>query len=334
MSKILADYKYTIKEITDLEFSGFMKPKLDDHVHKIINKINSQISSPTYKRTPNFNKNRGRFGSYNRQGRHRNNRNFNRYNKFEKKTYDHYAHNTIKPQFKTTKIKKNIDGINKRIEEVRGYLNKLTNDSYEELCEKIITTVDFVIQDEGTEEDIMKICNHIFVIASQNKFYSKIYAKLYQTLSNKFEIMNSICIKSYNNFLKLFKNIVPVDNKDYDKYCDFISENEQRKSFSLFFINLMREGLLKDNTICELIQTLQTNMLKTLTDDTYKQTNEEISENIYILITGGYSMLKDNELFKEINSNIDKILSLKPSKNKGINNKIIFKHMDIKDRIV
>ena len=52
----------------------------------------------------------------------------------------------------------------------------------------------------------------IFEIASNNRFFSKIYADLYSDLFLKYDFMRSVFENSFNNFLELFITI------EYIKY--------------------------------------------------------------------------------------------------------------------
>ena len=77
------------------------------------------------------------------------------------------------PSFKKTELKTNVDGIEAEIDKIRSLLNKITKKNYEEMSNKIINAISFIIKFET--EDIQKtldqIGTFIFEIGSSNNFY-------------------------------------------------------------------------------------------------------------------------------------------------------------------
>ena len=94
-------------------------------------------------------------------------------------------------------------------------------------------------------EEIQLVGISIFEIASNNRFYSKLYADLYGQLIHKYEFMNTIVEENFNKFLELFKNIEYVDStKDYTKFCKINKDNEMRKALGAFFVNLTHNNII------------------------------------------------------------------------------------------
>ena len=61
--------------------------------------------------------------------------------------------------------------------------------------------------------------------------------------------------KSISEFLELFNNIQYVDpNVDYNLFCKINVDNEKRQSLSLFFVNLMINGVIKKERILSIIK--------------------------------------------------------------------------------
>jgi hypothetical protein len=97
--------------------------------------------------------------------------------------------------------------------------------------EKIVEIFEELIHNDTSEEDILKVGNSIFDIASNNRFFSKIYADLYALLIQKFEIMKTIFENSLDTFLELFKTIEYVESEeDYDRFCKINKDNEIKEN--------------------------------------------------------------------------------------------------------
>lgn len=222
-------------------------------------------------------------------------------------------------------------GVDKKIDELRGLLNKLTTNSYEKIKPKIIDIIEVIVSNEENEDDKYKIGNFIFDIASTNKFYSDLYAQLYSELISKYEVLKSILDDNINNYLVLFDNIESGDPKiDYDKFCKINIVNEKRKAMSLFITNLIKYDVVNSELIMNLISKLQLLMDTNIDYEDKKSTTEEIVENIYLLIINGIEFIKEDkdDLILTFSEYLEQF-----NNKKGISNKTKFKYMDIIDYI-
>ena len=96
---------------------------------------------------------------------------------------------TVRTVFKTTVIEKaNDEGVDKWIQDIRSCINKISNKNYDKQSTNIIEYIDKCVEnkDESSEtdnkENLKKIANFIFSVASTNKFYVDLYATLYVEL--------------------------------------------------------------------------------------------------------------------------------------------------------
>ena len=71
-------------------------------------------------------------------------------------------------------------GIEKEIDDLRTLLNKLTQSNYREMCNNITKLLENILQNNASEEDLLKVGKSIFEIGSMNKFWSELYASLYK----------------------------------------------------------------------------------------------------------------------------------------------------------
>jgi len=273
--------------------------KIPQKTIEIINNLAHLVGAPSYVKTPNF-KPRG----------------------YRPKNKTDWA---LIRNFKVTTIEKKIEGVEKDMDILREFLNKLTEKTYDSNLKKIINKINIL-----EKKNLIIISKYIFDIASSNKFYSTIYAKLYKDLIEKFDEMRDLCIKNFNSFMVLFENIEYIDSeKDYDKFCKINEQNEKRRAMCQFFINLVKNKVIKDEKMTQLIILLQKKMFKTLTEENKKKEAEEIAENLYILLYKNSSLFGGGEYWTEILNNVQKIPKLKTNDYPSLSNKIKFKHLDI-----
>jgi hypothetical protein len=236
-----------------------------------------------------------------------------------------------KPEpFKATKIEQK-EGIQVNIDLIRSSMNKITDKNYIDLRNKIVEILEDLIKNDISKEEMTRIASFLFEIASNNRFYSKIYADLYSDLSLKYsEIQNAFQI-SLTKFMLLFDKIEYVDPSiNYDKFCMINKENEKRKALSNFFLNLMYNGIIQKEVILNLIETLLQQIDKFIHLSEKVNEVDEIIENISILFKE--DMFSITSILVNNMTIYDYIRNLAKSKNKtypSLTNKSIFKCMDI-----
>ena len=244
----------------------------------------------------------------------------------------------VKP-FKTTVIDKK-EGMDKRINDIRICLNKISNKNYDIQRDSIIQYIEELRNEIEEEEELLqfsqqKIATAIFDIASNNKFYSVLYAVLYKELIEKFSVFKEILggfIDLYLTNMKLIEYVDP--NTDYDKYCLNNKENDKRKAMSVFIVNLMKNDILEKEQVLTIIKQLQEMVLNYI--DTPDKLNEveEITENIFLFITTAKDDFTiDNELWKSIVETVRTCSQMKYKEHPSLSSRAVFKYMDILDKL-
>lgn len=265
--------------------------------------------------------------------------------------------NTIRT-FQKTELRR-VEGIEKRIDTIRSLLNKLTEATYNVVKNEIFDEVKEIIEnnnvndvnentspvDEGSvvatgsvvdEENITKIANSIFNTASSNIFYSSLYSKLFNELMSYHEVFKSVFDKSFSEFVGLFKKIDYVDpSVDYNKFCENTKTNDKRRAMSTFIVNLMKEGVLHPDKVVDIIAELQEMISSYIKVANKTNELEELNENIFILVTNGKDVLSSHEEWERITSKIKflSVLKVKMKEYPSVNNKLIFKNMDILEEL-
>ena len=339
--------QYNITDYEDITNAGFIC-NLSQETLDIISKLSEQVGAPTYIKTPIFLKKEGRSpnilggGGGGGGGGGCVGVGVGGMSKFKK--------TKIKPSeitdddwdiiraFQTTQ-KHVSQGIDKNIDNIRGFLNKITDANEEAMIKDIKNEISQLIEHNTSQENMMKIGYSIFNIASSNSFYSSLYARLFKSLMNEYDIFKNIFEDNFKEFINLFDSIEFVDpKKNYDKFCEYTKTNDKRRAMSLFVVNLMINEIITKSEIIEIIKQIQTLISSCIRKTDKSNEAEELTENLFIIITKSANYLaKDDTLesWEKIVENLKFINMLKPKMKEypSITNKIIFKHMDIVEEI-
>jgi len=236
--------------------------------------------------------------------------------------------------FTSTKIAVN-EGVDKSINEIRILLNKISDKNYDTYSEKIIESVKQFMDSTTDAESIMKLSNAIFEIISKNKYFSELYAKLYVKLIMNHIVFVEILNKYIFHFKENINKITYVDpDKNYDGFCENTKVNDIRKASLIFIMNLFKLDIVDIEKIHEIIYYLL-NRTTTYIDEPDKTYDvEEITENVFIIVSMGMNKLMSDEIWKtSIYPIIIKISAMKAKDHISLTNRTVFKYMDIIDSI-
>jgi hypothetical protein len=322
MTKVL---KYTIQDFNAITFNGFNLTLPEDTI-KIISELSLQVGSPGYVKTPVFKKRENPLKQTTqpiidkrRKG----------------KNPEIYEENWSSIRsFQATKFDVK-EGIEIQINVIRSFLNKMSDKNYIDSRNKIVDEIDKILTEKTDANDFMCVSAAIFEIASNNRFFSKIYADLYSDLFLKYEFMRSVFENSFNNFLELFITIEYINpEENYDKFCKINKDNEKRRSLSVFFINLMKNEIINKDKIVQLLKTLLLQISEFIIIPNKKNEVDELIENVALLYQKDLFDCdsKDDDLLingMSITEFISKLAHSKLQKDMSLTNKTIFKCMDL-----
>jgi hypothetical protein len=333
--------QYDMNDYEEITNAGFICNLTQDTLD-MISKLSEQVGAPTYIKTPIFLKKESRVSSLGMGlgsaisamassgmggigGGFKKNK--NRASEITDEDWETIRH------FQTT-TKHVSEGIQKNMENIRGYLNKMSEATFDKMVNEIKAEISQLIEHDTSDENMMKIGHSIFSIASSNSFYSELYAKLFKILMDEYEVFKKIFEDNYKVFMNLFDNIEYIDpKKNYDKFCEYTKTNDNRRAMSLFLVNLMKNGVIEKDEILEIIRNLQKLIIKYIAKPDKTNEVEELNENLYIIITNSCKQIKfgEDEMTENIVKDIEFVGLLKPKMKEypSITNKTIFKHMDI-----
>ena len=147
-------------------------------------------------------------------------------------------------------------------------------------------------------------------------------------LINNNENFSLLLNKNINKLLNIHKYILELNNESFTYNKDI----EKLKSFTLFYCLCFNEVILPSDLLIKTILNIQHQIHNNLYNINHKIYNELYSEFILIIIKSSYNLLKNANNIQDysvILENINIIINNKKNIPHGLNNKIIFKHMDI-----
>ena len=267
--------------------------------------------------------------------------------------------------FQKTELKKK-EGIELGIDNIRSYLNKLTDKTYatmfsnilKEITELFTASTDDTSEEHNTVAVMNRVALSIFNTASSNAFYSAIYARLFRDLmaqeqekeGGPYAVFRDLFERNLASFMSLFETIEYCDpKKNYDKFCDINKANEKRKAMSLFIVNLMKNGIVDKTQVLALMRQIQELMYTNMRQEGKTNEVDELTENLYIMVKHSHATFTATstatatatatadtdaaESFKTRVEQITEISKLKLKSKPSITNKTIFRHLDMLDEI-
>ena len=225
--------------------------------------------------------------------------------------------------FKTTKIDKK-EGLEKKINDVRICINKMSAKNYDLQRDAILAFILEINQEDETE--LEKIANAIFDIASTNKFYSEMYARLYKELIHLYPVFQNVLDNFLQKYMVSLNEINYADpNVDYDLFCVYTKQSDKRKATAQFLVHMMREKILSQEYILSIIQDLIVKVRENMDTDNKINEVEEITELVNIFVSQSIGEIIPTESW----SIIREFAKYKLKDKKSLSSRIIFKYTDL-----
>lgn len=329
-----ATMKYNLQQITDISFSGFTF-EIPEDTCNLINYLCTQVGSSglttnEYKKTDaksvdNSFTSSSKIGGKKKKG--------NKAMEISAEEWESLR------TFQTTKIEQK-SGVDADIDQIRLYLNKLTDKNFFEMRDNIIARINKICEETENNRDILlRLGELLYELCSTNKFYSKIFADLFAELATNYEWLSNIFKEKYANIMEQYKNIKYVDSdKDYDGFCDMNKVNERRRALTTFVLNLTGNSFIQKEQMVSLLKELLNMIVNLVIQVDKKNEVDELTENVALLFNKEIidEVVDDaddeEEYYVKEQTIIDTINSLAKSKAKdypSLSNKAIFKYMDL-----
>ena len=321
--------RYTLNDFESIINNGF-KCELPPQVLETIQRLADQVGAPEYIKTPQFVRKDGHSGGYRNRGRRRN----KKITELSDEAWEEIRN------FEATK-RVEREGIDKSIDNVRKAMNKISDKTYDTLKETIFSELESIIKSgidvEG--EDMTKLVDSLYKIASQNGFYSELYAKLYAELVEKHNFIRVPLEKSVGNYITELNTITYTSpDEDYDLFCKNNKDNAKRRSVGVFFVNALSYNLVSIESITDIIEELQDKITSYMEEEGQTEIVDELSELVGEIVPKFLNVMssletEDNfdEIQRTIIENVRQVSKYSSKKYTSLSNKAVFKHMDIMD---
>lgn len=312
IQKIVENFDYNLSENIQMIFDELDK--------KIIAEDDSMSYVPLKRSDRSFDKGKGKKRFYKSSSKSSSLNNMN--------IEDWESVRNFKP---TEKIE--VSDFDKEINEIRSHINKLSKTNYETQKQNIIDKLVDLFSHETGElfEQRDKIVTIIFDICSSNKFLSEVYADLYVEIVGYNDLFGDILDDYIINFKETLKNICYIDpDVNYDGFCEYNKVNEIRKSNAEFLINLMKRDMIEKTEILKLIDEMLSMCFAFIDQESKLHEVEEITENIFLLVTSSKEVLQTTDYWKEnIENKIAEFTKLKAKNHISLSSRSVFKFMDM-----
>lgn len=334
-----ATMKYNLKQITDISYSGFYF-EIPEDTFNTINYLCSQVGSSGIVSNL-FKKNTPKVPIFENSI---DDLSYNALNKNTKKKRGNKSMEVTAEEwesvrtFQTTKIEQKT-GIEGDINEIRLYLNKLSDKTFLDMREKIIEKIDSICKISNDKEDLIKLGSMLYELSSTNKFYSKIFADLFSELASIYSWLKDIFNEKYMNIMEQYSNIKYIDSeKDYDGFCEMNKKNERRRAITTFYLNLSLNNFISKESLVKMLKDILISIMNMIITPDKKNEVDELTEIVAILFNKAMidEVIENEENPEEYyvmgESIVDVVSGLAQKKAKdypSLSNKAIFKYMDL-----
>ena len=312
-----SDYvSYSLSQILQIADANSTFELSQDVIDKI-NNLSNKVGAPTYNRTPVFNRSKDESKSKRKKVKN-----------IEINDSDWEAIRNFQVTQRDQK-----EGIDKIINDIRGDFNKLSDKNYDKLIVNIQELFENLIKHKDLNDEHKEtVAKLIFDIATTNKFYSKLYARLYKELTVDYLFIKTEFENKFSSFISLFKDINYVNpDDDYNLFCKINKENESRRALSMFIVNMVKLDVLSNDYLVTIIKELIVLMQTKIKTFGCKEQVDELSENIYTLITESHKEIKHHADFTIIHNFVSETKVMKSKDHESLSSKAVFKFMDIYD---
>ena len=214
---------------------------------------------------------------------------------------------------------------------IRASLNKLTNKNYDSHRDIITTSLE-ELNDKYDDTYMETFTNHLFDIASKNKFYSEMYATLYKELEQIYPTLQERKSKFIEECIDNLDTIQYIDeNADYEGFCKNNKMNDIRRAMNIFMINLFKKDICDISNIVKIMSIIQTKVLANRDVENTSYITEELTENLFIFVSESSKELRKHRDWETTRQFIIDQSKIKAKDHVGLTSRITFKYMDMID---
>lgn len=332
---------YTISDFQSISSNGF-NVVLPDSTIELINSLSKHVGSPSYIKTPVFNKRENTGGDTERKRRRK-------FKTQEAGWGDNLKVDTNTKSnivFKAPSIKKSLTIVESITQSVRSILNKIGSSNTDGMLSSLVEIIDDMIEsgDDITGEDVHNISENITNVMSSNSFYSDVYTQIYVSLLEKYDFIQETLQIKLNEYITSYNSVVDVNpDENYDLFCSKNKENDIRRANTLFYTNLTKYDKIELDVLVDFITKLCEKIIKNIQTSESASLIDEIIENICIILINNKDICKqldtkiscsdetDNGTIQEYLTMLSKT---KPKTLAGLSTKSLFRIMETMEEVL
>lgn len=244
--------------------------------------------------------------------------------------------------FKKTALNTPKEGVEGQITEIRTCLNKITAKNADKQYEVLLDIVRAIFGAfDLSSPEIARVVQLILDNCSLNKFYSDVFVDVYSKLMSEYVIFRETAHTHFaREFMKSFEELKykpnstgATEGEEYENFCRYNKENENRRAKSMFYINLMKRGAVEHTDILACMMFLLERVFLWIDEPDRANEVEEITENIYLFVVNTQTRLLNYPEWDEILEKIQVLSQMKHYSHPSITNRAIFKYMDLIDSL-
>jgi hypothetical protein len=229
-------------------------------------------------------------------------------------------------------------GVDKLLQEIRIALNKISPKSYDaqsEILQGHVQRLCSELESGGLDDRLKRVATMIFDVASVNKMYHELYAKLYKSLLVAADSFKHILYDAVTTFVAQFPAIEYKDpNEDYDEYCRITKQNDKRRALGMFFVSCANQGIIESSDMAAWLHTLQAHLMTTLTVPDRTNECEEMATELCTMVgLWNAATSPTGDLYETITQVAKWTLKEAKVTHPSITSRILFIHMDVVKKV-
>lgn len=165
----------------------------------------------------------------------------------------------------------------------------MSNKNYDIQRNAILEFLNNICTDNNNDLELQKIATAIFEIASTNKFYSEMYAKIYKELMDIYPVFQNLLTDFLLQFLNTVSDLKYVDpNIDYDAFCNYNKQNDKKKATAVFIIHMMKQTAILPKNVLDILHHLILKLETCMNTDNQLNEVEEMTELVNLFVLEGF----------------------------------------------
>ena len=219
------------------------------------------------------------------------------------------------------------------LQQIRLQLNKVSANNFDALNEIMMAALEEQWGD-GETDDFAALVQPLLDIASMNKFYAEIYARLFQAWSHKFpvemsQILATLCAEQHESMASCGEGYAD-ERKDPEKYYAYGKMNDKRRANTVFWVHLWKCGVIPVDEILTKLAMYHDWLWAWIDEAGRGPAVEELADNMCLAVTLCKTDLSTNAQWMD--SVWPKVQRLAQSKSKDhvcLPSRIVFKYKDL-----